>query len=368
MKAEGSTESRRRQLAKKVDYEYVVMEPAGGIGSRRHQTAFARMLVLVLPGSLLLTWLWKQQELNSHSSRFSPSLFDGFAPRAVDNSPYVAGGATLDWAESRRDGTRAARAPLVHIYTPPERVDEAVEQRLEQRCTAEEMTALIQVVDALGGQGWRESGGGSGAWPVGGDCCSWKGVGCEAGRVRKLELSGASLRGTLPSQLSQLRELRSLDLNDNPQLGGSLPAQWISLQSLTHIYLFGTRISGVIPPELPPRLHELEASHCRLSGSLPSQIRRLSSLQYIFLESNQLSGTLPRALGELRQLRELELSENLLSGSVPTELASLHLDHFDIQKTKLTGKLTTAPKSQCSGGGDKYLRGAAAGTSRLNPK
>ena len=60
--------------------------PAAGVGSRRHQTRFARVLVVVLPASLLLTFVWKQVELEA--PRFE---FTGGLPRFDDPSaPEVA--------------------------------------------------------------------------------------------------------------------------------------------------------------------------------------------------------------------------------------------------------------------------------------
>mmetsp|Transcript_35804 Transcript_35804/g.75247 ORF Transcript_35804/g.75247 Transcript_35804/m.75247 type:complete len:159 (+) Transcript_35804:944-1420(+) len=128
------------------------------------------------------------------------------------------------------------------------------------------------------------------------------------------------------------------------------------------VFYSGIRIamtlhSGTIG-HVAPKLQELEMSKNKISGTLPTSLP--TSLQYIFLESNLLSGTLPKSFSRLRRLKELELSENAFSGSVPASVSSLHLDHLDLQQNRA---LQGVPKSEnkgsrCSGGADKYLRGA----------
>ena len=275
--------------------------------SRRANNRFATMLAIVMPCSLLATWLWKQYEIMAPRSRWQ-----------------VAG----EWPvpEDEVDIRRT-------VYTAP-----------VLTCDDDERGVLRRI-------GW---------WNETVDnCCRWRGIKCTQGRVTKVSLAGGMLRGTLPNELARLGQLQVLDLNANPSLSGTLPEQLGRLDSLTNVYLFGSALSGSLP-DLGgcAALQELELSHCRLSGTLPASLGRASKLQYLFLESNALSGTLPAALGRLRSLKELELSENKLSGSVPSALRAKSLSHLDLQKNpRLTGVPQAAAKSQCSGGADKYLRG-----------
>ncbi|KAI4304922.1 hypothetical protein MLD38_040379 [Melastoma candidum] len=52
------------------------------------------------------------------------------------------------------------------------------------------------------------------------DCCSWDGITCDnsTGDVIGLDLTGAGLQGILPTEISQLLKLVSLDLPCNSEL------------------------------------------------------------------------------------------------------------------------------------------------------
>ena len=312
---------------------------------------FARLLLLVLPGSLVLTWLWKQTE-TSH-------------PFALANAATDAPAAYL------YAGTRT------FVYTAP--------PGDEPRCDSQR-EILRDVGIALGINA-------SAMWQAD-DCCSWRGVDCNTrGRVEKLDLSKLDLHGTVPSRIGELSTLKTLDLNQNTALSGTvrwllllsrcavpdtrplcrapqLPSQLGALGSLRQIYAFGARLSGTLPAGMLElrSLQEVELSDCKLSGTLPPSMAHASRLQYLFLESNRVSGTLPPALASLRRLRELELSHNLLSGSVPYTLSALPLQHLDLQENpRLRGVPVSKPKAGCSGGAEKYLRGRKPATTAAAP-
>ena len=275
--------------------------------SRGANNRYVRLLLVVMPGSLLITWMWKQYEM--------------VAPRE------------REWPEAESDAISIRR---VVYWAPP-----------DPQCNDDERAALRRL--GL----WNESGTEN--------CCLWSGVKCTGGHVTGLTLSGGKASGTVPAQLCQLRQLAVLDLNENPRLSGTLPTQLGRMSSLTHLYLFGSALSGTIP-ELGgcKALQELEMSHCRLSGTLPPSLGAASKLKFVFLESNKLSGTLPTSLSRLGRLHELELSENKISGTVPAALRAMPLQHLDLQHNpRLSGAAETRASSQsdCSGGAAKYLRG-----------
>ena len=255
----------------------------------RQNLRFAKVLAVVLPGSLLITLAWKQ----------------------LDDAPfYVA-------------------PPQSERETPLRRFEYAAPYLRAQarvRCVESERRALTAIGIALGGgvqlARWADDDTA---------CCSWPGVTCgRDGHVAKLSLPHGGANGTLPSQLCELRDLAELDLNDNRGLGGTLPSQLGSLSRLSHVYLFGSHVSGTLPPSVGrcAALQELELSHSRLSGTLPRSLP--PALRYVFLGANAISGTVPSgALAPLHRLKELELADNRLSGSVPTQLYARHLEHFD---------------------------------------
>ena len=82
----------------------------------------------------------------------------------------------------------------------------------------------------------------------------WRGVEIRDGRVVGIDLSpedrdSTNLIGIIPSELSNLSSLRSLDLREN-RLTGPIPSELGNLSGLKHLYLNGNRFTGCIPTEL----------------------------------------------------------------------------------------------------------------------
>ena len=293
-----------------------------------HPQHFGRLLLVILPGTMILTYLLK-----------------------LTSSDMLRRDAIAELYHSTDE--IAAQAPtVVHHYITG--------GPAASSCSEAERAALFRAGAKLGGANWLLRSG----WGEAADCCAWKGVGCVRRGVDSLSLSKEGLQGTLPSQLGVLSNLQSFDVNGNGQLSGTLPSQLIAAARLTHLYAFGARISGTLPAAALGAAHvlqELELSNCRLSGSLPPD-GLPASLRFVFLESNHLSGSIPSSLGKLRRLRELELSHNKFSGSLPARVAHMNLDHLDVAKnTRLTGVPKQVPKQGCSGGAEKYLRGQQPG-------
>jgi len=147
---------------------------------------------------------------------------------------------------------------------------------------------------------------------------NWWGIYLNGGHVDTISLSGNQLTGTIPSELSNLTELRSL-------------------------ILFGNQISGNIPPELVnlALLNTLHVAFNQLSGNIPSFLGNLPSLNYLNLSNNQFSGSIPPELGNLWLLNEMYLNNNLISGEIPPELGNIHyLSMLNISNTNLSGSLS----------------------------
>ena len=313
--------------------------------SAARKAAFARTLAIVLPATLVLALLAKHLDLSA-----TPKM----------------------WPGGKNCQARAAIAELYKISdVEAARPAPTLQQNqyfASSVCSDIERAALFRVGVRLAGSSnaeWLIKSG----WGEAADCCDWKGVGCsEAGHgVESLTLAHQNLRGTLPSELGLLHGLTTLDVNENGLLSGTLPADlFTGSRRLKSIYAFGGAVSGTLPSALARAtlLEELELSSSRLSGTIPADLGAARSLRYIFLESNRISGNLPSQLAELRKLKELEVSHNRLSGSVPARVAGLasRLQHLDLSDNapSLQGTPAMRPKQGCSGGSEKYLRGAAA--------
>lgn len=294
--------------------------------------AFARLLIIILPTTLIVTYVLKMAS-GDHLRRDAIAELYATTEETARQAPtvvhhYVTGGGSVGGSSSE--------------------------------CSAAERRALFRAGARLSDSGGHGDFMLRAGWGEAADCCEWKGVGCVPGRgVVSLSLSKEGLRGTLPTQLAALPHLTTLDVNENAQLSGTLPTALLASSSLEQVYAFGARISGTVPSQIGSAraLQELEMSNCRLSGTLPSA-GLPTSLRFVFLESNKLSGSVPAALSRCRRLKELELSHNRFSGSLPAAVAHLRLDHLDFgQNPRLSGVPKQRTQQGCSGGGDRYLRG-----------
>ncbi|XP_027168119.1 probable leucine-rich repeat receptor-like protein kinase At1g35710 [Coffea eugenioides] len=223
--------------------------------------------------------------------------------------------------------------------------------------------------------------------------CTWFGITCINGSTNRLNLTNASVKGTLynfpfsslpnleyldlscnelfgtmPPQIGNLSKLIYLNLSANQfsqeippeighltnllvlhlrenQLNGSIPASLGNLKNLSYLSLYNNSLSGVIPPEIGniSKLLYLRMSINNLSGPIPPEIGKLASLQSLGLSKTNLTGSIPKALGNLTNLTILYLFGNKLSGSIPRELGNLKsIMTMELQKNQLTGSIPTS--------------------------
>jgi hypothetical protein len=196
----------------------------------------------------------------------------------------------------------------------------------------------------------------------------------------EIRLSGLGLTGTIPSSISSLTSLGTLDLSDN-QLDGELPLSLIELkcrgcdvelrdnagfllpsnaselaEDIERLDLRSCSLVGKVPDEwlnhaLPrmnayafdgndleippsslhnylilerttlvdPALTELNLSDSNMRSTIPPALTYLTSLTSLVLKRNYLCGVLPSSVcwGRLQLLVHLDLSCNMLEGCIP---------------------------------------------------
>jgi Leucine-rich repeat (LRR) protein len=231
---------------------------------------------------------------------------------------------------------------------------------------AAERAALIKLYNDTDGPNWLRNDNWLG--PVGQECdpaLGWYGVTCVAGHVDELYLVDNLLDGPIPSELSDLTEIRFLLLKGN-NLTGTLPPELGTLSNLVTLHLFNNDLTGEIPPEygglsnleslwlplnrlsgeIPPELGDLTSLRRlylydnQLTGEIPPELGNLANLEWMFLYNNQLSGNIPSDLGDLSNLEKLNLNSNRLSGEIPVELADLsNLQELILFSNMLTGEI-----------------------------
>uniref|UniRef100_A0A3N7FWP2 Leucine-rich repeat-containing N-terminal plant-type domain-containing protein n=1 Tax=Populus trichocarpa TaxID=3694 RepID=A0A3N7FWP2_POPTR len=206
------------------------------------------------------------------------------------------------------------------------------------------------------------------SWKEGTDCCSWDGVTCEleTGQVTALDLACSMLYGTLHSNstLFSLHHLQKLDLSDNHFNSSHISSRFGQFSNLTHLNLNYSVFAGQVPSEISQlsklvsldlsgdlngylslepisfgklvrnltQLRELDLSRVNMSLVVPNSLLNLSSsLSSLKLRSCGLQGEFPSSMRKFKHLQQLDLRYNNFAGSIPddfeqlTELVSLAL-------------------------------------------
>ncbi|KAM5554381.1 hypothetical protein ABKV19_022655 [Rosa sericea] len=157
--------------------------------------------------------------------------------------------------------------------------------------------------------------------------------------LTSLILNDCSLFGKLPGRIFKLKNLKVLDVSNNPALtgySGSSPDLMSLKLSSTNFFI---NLPSLI--ERFPSLKELGVSSCNISeGPVPLSLGNLRDLIYLDLSDNKFNGQIPTStLGNLTQLTYLSLSNNYFHGPVPQSLfnlmnlQTLRLDHNNLSGT-----------------------------------
>ncbi|XP_059449493.1 receptor-like protein 6 [Corylus avellana] len=255
---------------------------------------------------------------------------------------------------------------------------------LQPLCHDDERSALLQFKDSFilnksasdnpfgyskDVASWSLEGGNS-------DCCSWDGVECneETGHVIGLELTSSFLYGSITSSnsLFRLRQLERLNLAHNNFNGSQIPFRVGDLLRLTYLNLSYSVFSGQIPSELShlsklssidlsgnyglytlsdlnnlvqnfTTLEDLLLTDINISSPVPKSLENLSSLTTLNLENCELHGEFPTRIFQLPNLRELRIGGNSnLTGHLPEFHSNSFLEVLELDYTSFYGKLPTS--------------------------
>ncbi|KAJ4835442.1 hypothetical protein Tsubulata_031660, partial [Turnera subulata] len=156
-------------------------------------------------------------------------------------------------------------------------------------------------------------------WKQASDCCSWDGIVCLFGSINS------------SSSLFQLLHLRSLNLADNDFYGSLFPsALGHLLTNLTHLNLSYSVFSGPIPSSISnlSKLSSLDLSENAglelRNPDFKALVRKLDNLQVLHLDLVDMSSTVPNdILAISSSLVSLSLRECYLQGEFPTRIFQL---------------------------------------------
>lgn len=234
-------------------------------------------------------------------------------------------------------------------------------------CHDEERAALLQfkqgfVID--------ESASGDGAYPKvsswnpgeGGtsNCCAWSGVQCDKrmGHVISLDLSSSCLYGSInaSSSLFHLVHLQRLNLGDNNFNYSQIPTTLGNFPQLTYLNLSASVFFGQVPSQLSqlsklssldlsfnldPFLDVAEGLLSIRESDLRSLIRNITTLEKLHLSFINISSTIPDSIANLTFLTSLLLRDCGLFGKFPASIFELQdLETLDVRSNQdLTGYL-----------------------------
>ncbi|KAM5587929.1 hypothetical protein ABKV19_006400 [Rosa sericea] len=156
--------------------------------------------------------------------------------------------------------------------------------------------------------------------------------------IQVLDIGRNIFGGPLPSNWSQCKQLRWLDISIN-NLRGSIPHE-IGLSSLEKLALGINNLSDHIPSSIfkMPKVKVISLDNNQLSGSLPADLGTgLPNLQKLYLGKNKLSGVVPKSISNASQLMHIDLIFNSFSGFIPSTLCTLtKLQHLRLGGNNLT--------------------------------
>ncbi|CAG8723677.1 17464_t:CDS:2, partial [Racocetra persica] len=155
--------------------------------------------------------------------------------------------------------------------------------------------------------------------------------------INSLKISSTSLTGSIPDTFNKMPALKTLSLQNNPQLGKTIPPSIGSL-SLNSIAINGQGISGSVPDFIGNNL-----SSNALTGPIPTSLTQLSALKALILGINQLSGSIPTTIGSAKfqkTIVQLDFGNNSLTGTIPDSLSQLtNLEFLYLGRNQLSGQI-----------------------------
>ncbi|KAF3454489.1 hypothetical protein FNV43_RR04936 [Rhamnella rubrinervis] len=173
-------------------------------------------------------------------------------------------------------------------------------------------------------------------WKEEKDCCSWDGVTCnmKTGRVVALDLAYSWLQGPFPSNSSlfKLHGLRRINMAYNNFSFSLIPSDFGRLSKLPHLDLSFSMFSGLIPSEISflTNLVSLDLSCFKnyyASGLLhlrkidfANLIQNGTNLSALHLHQVDISSSLPESLANLSSLTSLRLGGCDLHGKFPENI------------------------------------------------
>lgn len=167
--------------------------------------------------------------------------------------------------------------------------------------------------------------------------------------LERLLLADNILSGTVPSELANCRNLRTIDLSFN-NLNGPIPLEIWKLPNLSDMVMWANNLTGEIPEGIcvdGGNLETLILNNNLITGTIPRSIGKCTNMIWVSLASNRLTGNIPAGIGNLLDLAILQLGNNSLTGLIPPELGKCQsLIWLDLNSNDLSGAIPSELANQ----------------------
>jgi hypothetical protein len=159
--------------------------------------------------------------------------------------------------------------------------------------------------------------------------------------ITSLTLNNASLVGSLPSNISRINTLTTLELTGNPNLTGALPDSLAGIDNLHNVYLQDNDFVGDIPDFFSLQNVDLSGNRFIINGTFPlTRMRQKGFAQIVRLGSNDFEGVIHEdAFSNMTSLIELDLSNNRFVGAPPTLSNCTSLQTLNLSRNSFNGTL-----------------------------
>ncbi|MDP4277659.1 MAG: hypothetical protein Q8914_08500, partial [Bacteroidota bacterium] len=218
--------------------------------------------------------------------------------------------------------------------------------------------ALLEIYTALNGASWSKTVDGTEVtfnWNAETDIVDFIGVtiGTINGidRVTELDLSNVNnLEGEIPAAIGKLDGLKSINLDGNLYLSGSIPDEFYDMMSLESIHMANTSLSGTISNKIG-RLTNLKTifmeKNSFMTGGLPDSIGLCTKLDYVRIaDCPRMTGTISSQIGNCTALTVFQCERSNFSGPIPEGIATLpNLKYLNMNYNNFT----TAPNFAATG-------------------
>ncbi|KAG7337090.1 RHS repeat-associated core domain containing protein [Nitzschia inconspicua] len=173
--------------------------------------------------------------------------------------------------------------------------------------------------------------------------CEWEGIMCAnvegEDHILEVNLDHFGLRGTIPSEVWNLRHARRLKFSVNAvsvDLHGIENAEGLLVLQMSNCHQ--RSLEGI--QNAPSKLFEIHFSENQFEGTIPTDIFQLTSVTKLFLNNNHFSGRIPSEIHNMKQLDELWIGGNKFTGAIPSEIGLMtNLRILSLKQNDLSGAI-----------------------------